>query len=74
MKSAKTKAKEFAERFEGEDWAECNIEDKLRILLLEHERDTRYKAIDVIGNAWQDSIGFDEITSAVHNLEVKDGE
>lgn len=72
--SAKTKAKEFVK------WSCISIEspDSLERLLKEHERDTRYTAIDIVqsidgGVNYENSsdvVNRDETVKLIHNLQV----
>lgn len=72
--SAKTKAKEFTK------WGGLHpdMEDSLRKLLLEHERDTRYTAIDILhaedagycNNDGDEMIKVEDAISKIHNLKV----
>lgn len=69
--SAKTKANEFMKT-----WGLTKEGDKILLnalirLLLEHERDTRYAAIDVIRSMEQQSIEHDDIE--FNNIKFVDG-
>ncbi len=71
---SKTKAKEFAKLF-GLD---PELQDEVERLLREHERDTRYTAIDIV-QSMDDEVNYensfdvinrDETVKLLHNLKV----
>jgi hypothetical protein len=79
MKSAETRAKQIVVKLVDllrlDNLVQENTEFLETFLTTEfkkHERDTRYKALDRVENSWYDSIDFDEIVSAIQNLEVGD--
>ena len=76
--SAKTKAKEFWKRYnQGMNGSEYDIHI-LEKLLLEHERDTRYTAIDILhsledeenNNHAFEIINRNKAIQFIHNLKV----
>ena len=76
--SAKTKAKEFWKKYnQGNGCSEWGLH-LVEKLLLEHERDTRYTAIDII-SSMEDELNYehpfevinrDLTINLIHNLKV----
>lgn len=74
--SAETKAKEFIKSLEKELHFDAKehlpfgmLQDRILKLLLEHERDTRYTAIDIIRSV-ESEIGVDGINDVVNQEDV----
>lgn len=76
--SAKTKAQEFINKLSEELPYECDINmpygkmiKMVEKLLLEHERDTRYTAIDVINNMDSELV-YDTLTGTTPHINTED--